>query len=82
MPTRRMRSAEDRARIDQIVAEGREYWKSRLHSHGETLGRATKRLTHRLESWSSQDLVDSLSARLVSRFELLRAQPAQMAVAA
>jgi hypothetical protein len=32
--------------------------------------------------WSSQDLVETLSARLVSRFELLGTQPAEMAVAA
>lgn len=28
---------------------GKEYWKSRLHTHGETPGRVTKRLTHRKE---------------------------------
>ena len=34
------------------------------------------------EQWSSQDLVDTLSMRLVSRFELLRTHAAEMAVAA
>lgn len=28
---------------------GKEYWKSRLHRHGESLGRVTKTLTHRKE---------------------------------
>ena len=28
---------------------GKEYWKSRLHKHGESLGRFTKSLTHRKE---------------------------------
>lgn len=28
---------------------GTEYWKSRLHRHGETPGRATKTATHRYE---------------------------------
>lgn len=28
---------------------GKEYWKSRLHKHGEALGRYTKKLTHRKE---------------------------------
>ena len=32
--------------------------------------------------WSSQDLVESLSRRLMSRFELLRTHAAEMAVAA
>src|SRR5437667_11419681 len=32
--------------------------------------------------WSSQDSVETLSARLVSRFELLGTQPAEMTVAA
>lgn len=30
-------------------APGKEYWKSRLHRHGEVPGRATKRRTHRRE---------------------------------
>jgi hypothetical protein len=29
--------------------QGREYWSSRLHRHGEEPGRYTKRLTHRKE---------------------------------
>jgi ribosomal protein S18 acetylase RimI-like enzyme len=33
-------------------------------------------------AWSSQDLVDALSMRLVSRFELLRTHAAEMTVAA
>lgn len=28
---------------------GKEYWKSRLHRGGETPGRSTKKLTHKLE---------------------------------
>tara|TARA_R110002126_G_scaffold98259_3_gene228587 strand:- start:2615 stop:2785 length:171 start_codon:yes stop_codon:yes gene_type:complete len=28
---------------------GKEYWKSRLHKHGEVTGRFTKKLTHRKE---------------------------------
>ena len=28
---------------------GKEYWKSRLHRHGETTGKVTKILTHRKE---------------------------------
>jgi len=30
-------------------APGSEYWKSRLHRHGESPGRVTKDLTHRKE---------------------------------
>jgi hypothetical protein len=30
-------------------ASTKEYWKSRLHHHGESLGRSTKTLTHRKE---------------------------------
>lgn len=32
-------------------AQGKEYWKSRLHRHGETPGRITKKLTHKRERW-------------------------------
>lgn len=28
---------------------GKEYWKSRLHTHGETLGKETKKRTHKYE---------------------------------
>jgi hypothetical protein len=34
---------------------GMEYWKSRLHRGGETRGRFTKRLTHRLERRAAKD---------------------------
>jgi len=36
----------------------REYWKSRLHRHGETIGRYTKKLTHRKERRISKEIVN------------------------
>ncbi len=42
---------------------GKEYWKSRLHRHGETLGRITKTLTHRKERREAHRVVrDSLAS--------------------
>lgn len=38
-------------------APGTEYWKSRLHTHGETPGHHTKRLTHRKERRARKRLV-------------------------
>jgi hypothetical protein len=35
--------------VKGVKGPGHEYWKSRLHRHGETPGRITKRLTHRFE---------------------------------
>lgn len=38
----------------QKPAPGKEYWKSRLHRHGESPGRETKTLTHRKERRQEQ----------------------------
>ena len=38
--------------------------------------------TRGVAEWSSQDLVDTFSTRLMSRFELLRTHAAEMAVTA
>ena len=34
---------------DEKRGVGKEYWKSRLHRYGESIGRFTKKLTHRKE---------------------------------
>ena len=36
---------------------GKEYWKSRLHPHGETPGRETKKLTHKKERRTIKQLI-------------------------
>lgn len=36
----------------------KEYWKSRLHKHGEVIGRYTKLLTHRKERRNSKKIVE------------------------
>jgi len=49
---------------------GKEYWKSRLHTHGEEPGRVTKRLTHRKERRDEKaELVAALEVSM-SRKEL------------
>ena len=39
---------------------GKEYWKSRLHKHGEEPGRITKVLTHRKERRYAKAIVRGL----------------------
>lgn len=41
----------------ETKAPGFEYWKSRLHKHGETPGRITKRLTHRKERREGRSII-------------------------
>ena len=36
---------------------GKEFWKSRLHTHGEIPGRGTKILTHRKERRKAERLI-------------------------
>ena len=42
---------------DEKRGFGKEYWKSRLHKDGESLGRYTKTRTHRLERRRARKLV-------------------------
>lgn len=42
----------------------REYWKSRLHRHGEQPGRYTKTQTHRKERRDSYDEVEDLQEEI------------------
>lgn len=37
----------------------KEYWKSRLHRHGETPGRYTKKLTHKKERRHGRQVIDA-----------------------
>jgi hypothetical protein len=42
----------------------REYWKSRLHRHGEQPGRFTKKRTHRKERYESYDEIEDLQEEI------------------
>ena len=44
--------------IKHKVSIGKEYWKSRLHKHGEVPGPFTKKLTHRKERRVNKKLSD------------------------
>lgn len=46
---------------------GLEYWKSRLHRHGETPGRYTKQLTARKERRASRKEIDESRAQYDDR---------------
>jgi hypothetical protein len=42
---------------------GKEYWKSRLHSHGETPGKVTKKMTHKKERRKNKSEVEEEKIR-------------------
>jgi hypothetical protein len=49
---------------------GKEYWKSRLHKHGEALGRITKVLTHRKERRASKKIAREQKRKLTADDQL------------